>query len=274
MKKLGLCLSGGGARGAYQVGALEALEEVGLLKQFEAFSGTSIGSANLAVLLSSSLSRVRALWLDMPEHGFADKDEMVAHWKEHKFRFLENGLFSIQALDKLLDAAIDIDAIRKHDFFVTVAKVGDASDGVLQFIKATFQHYFHKDDNVLYLNIKDQGEDDIKQAVIASCSIPVVFPVQQIKDSKYVDGGLFDNVPVKPLVDAGCTDVVVIDITRFIRTGAHEMSFKGVHVHTLRPSKSIGRVLDFTPKHAATIHQQGYDDMKAFLASDLSELSS
>ena len=42
MKKIGLVLAGGGARGGYEIGALKALEELGL--QFDAVVGTSVGS--------------------------------------------------------------------------------------------------------------------------------------------------------------------------------------------------------------------------------------
>ena len=46
MAKLGICLSGGGARGAYQIGALIALRDLGIFSDAIAFSGSSIGSIN------------------------------------------------------------------------------------------------------------------------------------------------------------------------------------------------------------------------------------
>ena len=44
--KIGLVLSGGGAKGAYQIGMMRALEELGISKQIKVISGTSIGAFN------------------------------------------------------------------------------------------------------------------------------------------------------------------------------------------------------------------------------------
>ena len=51
MSKLGLVLSGGGAKGAYHVGVIKALYELGI--QIDMLSGASIGALNGAVLLSA-----------------------------------------------------------------------------------------------------------------------------------------------------------------------------------------------------------------------------
>jgi NTE family protein len=59
MSKLGLCFTGGGAKGAYQIGAAQALSELGLLEKVQVFSGTSIGAANVSVLASSSVEKTR-----------------------------------------------------------------------------------------------------------------------------------------------------------------------------------------------------------------------
>ena len=65
--KLGLCLSGGGARGAYQIGACMALKETGILDKIEVFSGTSIGAANAALLATNKIETVKDIWFKMPE---------------------------------------------------------------------------------------------------------------------------------------------------------------------------------------------------------------
>jgi len=65
--KLGLCLSGGGARGAYQIGALMALKEAGIYDKIEMISGTSIGAANAALIACNSLETVKNIWFDIPD---------------------------------------------------------------------------------------------------------------------------------------------------------------------------------------------------------------
>lgn len=63
--KVGLVLSGGGAKGAYQVGVLKALRELGT--RIDAVSGASIGALNGGVLASSpsldvAVERLEAVW--------------------------------------------------------------------------------------------------------------------------------------------------------------------------------------------------------------------
>lgn len=70
MSKLGLVLSGGGAKGAYHVGVIKALQELGI--QIDMLSGASIGALNGAVLLSADspkqgLLNLEQLWAKLPE---------------------------------------------------------------------------------------------------------------------------------------------------------------------------------------------------------------
>lgn len=69
MSKLGLVLSGGGAKGAYHVGVIKALQELGI--QIDMISGASIGALNAAVLLSAKdqqqgLNHLEQLWNNLP----------------------------------------------------------------------------------------------------------------------------------------------------------------------------------------------------------------
>ena len=63
MKKIGLVLGGGGAKGAYQVGVLKALEEHKLLRHVRYFSGTSIGAINGFLLMNkNNITRLGLIW--------------------------------------------------------------------------------------------------------------------------------------------------------------------------------------------------------------------
>lgn len=70
MAKLGLVLSGGGAKGAYHVGVIKALQELNI--RIDMLSGASIGALNGAVLLSAKdqglgLAHLEQLWDKLPE---------------------------------------------------------------------------------------------------------------------------------------------------------------------------------------------------------------
>lgn len=57
MEKLGLVLCGDGARGAFEVGVWEKLDELGINKKITEFSGTSIGAENTALFLSNTTNQ-------------------------------------------------------------------------------------------------------------------------------------------------------------------------------------------------------------------------
>lgn len=61
-KNIGLCLSGGGAKGAYEVGVWKALDELGLTKRIKAISGTSVGGLNAALFSCVSAKQAERLW--------------------------------------------------------------------------------------------------------------------------------------------------------------------------------------------------------------------
>lgn len=53
-EKIGLILSGGAGRGAFEIGVLNALEENGILESVTGISGTSVGALNMALCLSEN----------------------------------------------------------------------------------------------------------------------------------------------------------------------------------------------------------------------------
>ena len=68
-EKIGLVLSGGGAKGAYEVGCWKAFEEYGVAENVKAMSGTSVGSLNAALFACNSASIAEYLWKN--DVGFA-----------------------------------------------------------------------------------------------------------------------------------------------------------------------------------------------------------
>lgn len=63
-QKIGLVLSGGGAKGAYEVGVWKAMEQFKLTKKVKAISGTSVGSLNGALFANVSPKRAEELWIN------------------------------------------------------------------------------------------------------------------------------------------------------------------------------------------------------------------
>ncbi|MFR4798878.1 MAG: patatin-like phospholipase family protein, partial [Lentihominibacter sp.] len=63
MKKTALVLSGGGSRGAYEIGVWKALKTLGI--QIDMVMGTSVGAINGAMIVQDDLNLAENLWLQL-----------------------------------------------------------------------------------------------------------------------------------------------------------------------------------------------------------------
>lgn len=89
---LGLILSGGGAKGAYEVGVWSALHEAGLASDVAAVSGTSIGAVNAALFASwPDPKGAETLWLENIGKVFVPNDRILQVASERKFSEFLNG---------------------------------------------------------------------------------------------------------------------------------------------------------------------------------------
>ena len=76
-KEYSLVLDGGGARGAYQIGAWKALVEAGV--KINAVAGTSVGALNGALICMGDLQRAEQIWNDMTFSRVMDVDENASY---------------------------------------------------------------------------------------------------------------------------------------------------------------------------------------------------
>lgn len=162
--RIGLALSGGGARGIAHIGVLKALEEAGITPSV--LSGTSAGSIIGALYASG--------------HPIEQMLEFVKD--SNLFGLLKlgipfAGLTKLTYLKERLSAYIEKDAFEslQKPLFVAVSNL-----------------------NTGEVEIKNSGP--LFDMVMASSSIPMVFKPVEIEGQVYVDGGLLNNLPVSPLL--------------------------------------------------------------------------
>ncbi len=173
--KLGFSLSGGGARGFAHLGILQALYEYEIYP--DAIAGVSAG-AIVGVFIASGMNPKQVFDL-LKDHGL---------FEYSRIRLPKDGLLSLEGLKKLIEEECP------------VRRVEDLQTKM--WIVATNLNKGH----VEYFD-----EGDIHELVMASSSIPVIFAPIKINNYSYVDGGVMDNLPVKPLL-ASCEKVVGINI--------------------------------------------------------------
>ena len=167
----GLVLSGGGARGFAHLGVIQALNEAGIFP--DVISGTSAG-ALVGVLYADGHSPQEIL--KMMNVGSRLDFMRPAMPRE--------GLLQINGILKILKTCLNAKTFEelKIPLFVTAT---DLNNG-----RAV---YFSK--------------GDLFCPVIASASIPVLFQPVKIDDISYVDGGVLDNLPIRP-IENKCTILI------------------------------------------------------------------
>ncbi len=260
MRKLGICLSGGGARGAYQIGALKALQDLGILELAKAFSGASIGAVNATFVATEALDVAKEIWFNVPENPLGDNPSIIKSIKEQKLKVIDSGLFSIEKLKQLLNDNIDFELLKNKEVFIAVADTGDAEKGLMDLFKSTFAHYIQKDSHVQYIPLKEMSRELQIDTIVASCSIPIVFPPVVANSRNYRDGGYFDNTPLKPLIDFGCDEIICITISMLSSMRSFRQKYENVKFYELRATRRLGKILDFSSENSKRIYMYGYND--------------
>lgn len=265
-KKLGVCLTGGGARGAYQIGALKALENLGILSDVDAFSGTSIGAANAAVVASRSVDEAYRVWLNLPNKNIPRKPKTKKHPLDIK---LDNGLYSMDVFEDIIVDAIDYDELRKKEVYITISEGGSEQDGLIELLKFSYDYYIHNETHAQYLPLHKVSDEKIHKGIVASASIPIFFSPVKMDGKKYYDGGVFDNVPVKPLVENGCDEIIVIHLHKY-RSQVPKDEFPDVKFHEIRHGSAIelGRFLKFSAKQTKQLYEYGYQDTMEYFKNN------
>lgn len=196
--KLGVALSGGGARGFAHVGALKAIEEAGLKP--DVIAGVSAGSV-VAILYAAGvpLDRIVKLFADVK---FKDLCELTVKG---------GGIFKIDRFKKLVKQAIgDFENLEDLKIPVYIGAT-DLDNGI--------PVEFHS--------------GSIFDAMVASCSIPILFKPVVIDGVRYVDGGVLRNMPSWIIRDK-CENLIGVNCSPLVNRRTKNSLFEvGVRTYNL-----------------------------------------
>jgi NTE family protein len=124
-----------------------------------------------------------------------------------------------------------------------------------------------------FFRVQDLPRSEQKNVLLASAAIPLLFALRQVNGKRYSDGGqggwmkFQGNTPITPLLQHGCTTVIVTHLTDGSLWSRHD--FPNVTVIEIRPQKSIQRenplrdMLAFGTEHIPSWKEQGYSDALA-----------
>ncbi len=216
----GLVLGGGGGKGAYQAGVLKVLYENDLLTDIGAISGVSIGSVNGVLYSLGKAELMKKVWdaIDL---------DMVLEINENTIS--ENGIyFQRDKMSKMIDDHINLDEVSKSEteLYACLSKIENEE------YKAE------------YMKLNGKTPEEIKQIILATTALPVLFEPITIDGFMYRDGGIKDNEPIKPLYDLGIRRFIVIGLKYdkvFVPTGYPDAEFIVIY-----PSHDLGDLISGT----------------------------
>lgn len=251
----GLILEGGGAKGAYQIGAYKALKEMGI--DFDGVAGTSVGALNGAYIVQDDIETLENIWLEANYSFFMDIDEVTYNKVKNidlnpkNFNtivtFLTKALkkdgIDISPLRKSLEDTIDEEKIRnsKKDFgMVTV--------------------WWDKKINPSPIYIEDIPEKKLIDYLIASASLPI-FKLEKIDGKLYLDGGFYDNLPIGLLRKKKYDEFVVVRLNNNEKH-KHKLINQNSHIKSIIPSENLGGFLNFDKENVMKNIKLGYFDAK------------
>ena len=252
-KEYGLVLEGGGAKGAYQIGAWRALKEAGV--KIKGVSGTSVGALNGALICMDDLEKAENLWanisysqvLDVDDKLMGrlfDKSQMTGEfWREtlkEAFRMLTEGGMDIAPLRRLIEDNVDEDVIRKSP---------------MDFYSCTYSLTDRKELNV---DMKTVPEGQMKDMLLASSYLPG-FKNEKLHGKTYVDGGATNVLPMDVLLEHGYENLILLRIFgvgREKKVGIPE----GVTVVEIAPQVNLGNTLQFDAARSRRNMRLGYYD--------------
>ncbi|MGI6366112.1 MAG: patatin-like phospholipase family protein [Bacillota bacterium] len=261
-KPIALVLGGGGGKGAYQIGVWQALREYGVDKMIGGVAGTSVGALNAALFAQNDYEAAARAWESVNNDKILhlDKSRHFQALKQFNLgRIFFDGIFSNDGLRELMETYLDLEKVSRSPIpaFATCCPVP----------KFSFRNL--KLPDPVYFRIDGLAPAEIAPVLLASSAIPFVFDAIQIGEKTYVDGGLVDNVPIRPLYDLGFRRFIVINLDMYQRLPREK--YRDADIIEIMPdysrTENITDVLDFSPAEIQAHIQEGYGDAMQTLSS-------
>ncbi len=286
-KGYGLCLSGGGAKGAYQIGCWRAFLELGL--DFDVVAGSSVGALNGAFICQGDYGRAENFWhhisadqvlrldtlrlrrlaartamdllflaLPLPFKGtrairytrYAITSFYLLSQKGILRHILRDGLFDASILEQTIEKCLDLDRLIDSGKTLIIS--------TLQFTKVDSLRW----GKIRYHRIDTMRAHEIKKILLASASIPLIFPAVEMDGSYHRDGAVLLKPPVRPLYDIGIRKIIAVHLKPRKRTSRRR--FREASIVDIAPRRPLGRAtlgaLNFTPEIARIHLDMGYQD--------------
>lgn len=248
--KTAVVLSGGGAKGSYQLGVWKALRELHI--KYDIVTGTSIGALNGVLMCENSYFKAKRIWrrlnLEYLFNELPKSNKEIDILKLFGGNFIKNGGMDIKKIETILE-----DNVNKRKFYNSKIDYGLIT-------------YNFTTKKPLILSKEKIPSDKLIDYLMASATCYPAFKMKDIDGDKYIDGGYYDNLPVELAIELGAEFLIIVDLGA---PGFKKKINNKIDSIVIKPKNNISFFLNFDEKAAKINVKFGYNDtLKAFKKLD------
>ena len=242
-----LALCGGGGKGAYQIGLWKALDELDLVANIRAVSGTSIGGLNAVLFALGDFQEAKRIWYSVREEDVFPFGSENTH-----------GFFSRSGLQRILKT-------------LSLRRLSEAP------IKVYVNVYNVSNRSLEWKHLNELPENQQIDYLLATSALPVIYGHQSINKRPFLDGGVAflseGNIPIAPLYENGYRNILLSSLNHNFSFGPQRDILKGENmvkkypdakITPLLPLESLGGfmsgTLNFAPSSIRNCMISGYYD--------------
>ena len=239
--RIGLCLCGGGAKGAYQAGVIKALYDRSI--NFNAISGTSIGAVNGYFIFTNNVEKLEEMWTDI------DADI------KHTIKIVDNTVDNSYVIEVLSN--IYYKSTTNSDFYVNYINIENnlPKEKVVNILDLSKEEGLNSIKYSSLLPFNPQGTMGLNEQFMKDLS-------EGLYNGYNLDGGLVNNTLLKPLLNQNLDKIIVIS-TKHDYTLPNEV--KNIctedNIIIVRPKTKFNKddTLRFEKEFCKQLYYEGYE---------------
>ena len=234
-REYGLVLSGGGAKGAFEIGVWRWLQRTGLDKKITGISGTSVGALNSILFSCTSLEEAERIWRSVRQKdltrvnketlkriaeiflqtltGTAIGSISAPLLMQDMMPMTGESFFTQEKLSEIVDEVLKSRFPRDRVVFSCLAR-----QSLQQQKEPPAENALQALHNADYYCLNNRNVKEISKIVLASSALPMVYEPVRIHHFEYRDGGCRDNTPCTPLIRSGFRKLIVVHLSERGRT--------------------------------------------------------
>lgn len=241
--KRAIVLSGGGSKGAYQIGVWKALRKLHI--NYDIVTGTSVGALNSILFVQKDYLKALKLWYNLDSKIiFKDEFDMKKTSKKNILKKYASNVVSggldVEALEHTVEEILNVKKFYSSNIDM----------GIITFKLSKLEP--------IILTKKEIEPQLLKDYVIASASCYPAFKKKEINGEYYIDGGIYDNLPINLAINMGADEVIAVDLKEI--GFKQKVKNKNIPITYISPNNDIGSFLIFEKNSARKAIKFGYND--------------